>query len=184
MLDEQAGTAYLARQGMALDLGGIAKLPILEAGMRVLRQQGVSNALINGGGDVLVMGQLQGRPWRVGLRDPRAPERLLGALSVEGQAVVASSGDYERYFFVGGKREHHILDPRTGYPTVGVHGVSLLARDVAQVNGLGAAMMVQGPQGGKALVARQPGVEALVVSGDRGAWYSPGMAAALSRGTA
>ncbi|HRG06161.1 MAG TPA: FAD:protein FMN transferase, partial [Acidovorax defluvii] len=85
---------------------------------------------------------------------------------------------------VGGKREHHILDPRTGYPTVGVHGVSLLARDVAQVNGLGAAMMVQGPQGGKALVARQPGVEALVVSGDRGAWYSPGMAAALSRGTA
>lgn len=184
VLDEQAGTAYLARQGMALDLGGIAKLPILEAGMRVLRQQGVSNALINGGGDVLVMGQLQGRPWRVGLRDPRAPERLLGALSVEGQAVVASSGDYERYFFVGGKREHHILDPRTGYPTVGVHGVSLLARDVAQVNGLGAAMMVQGPQGGKALVARQPGVEALVVSGDRGVWYSPGMAAALSRGTA
>ena len=72
VLDEQAGTAYLARQGMALDLGGIAKLPILEAGMRVLRQQGVSNALINGGGDVLVMGQLQGRPWRVGLRDPRA----------------------------------------------------------------------------------------------------------------
>ena len=181
VLNESAGTVYLARQGMALDLGGIAKLPILEAGMRFLRQQGVSNALINGGGDVLVMGQLQGRPWRVGLRDPRAPERLLGALSVQGQAVVASSGDYERYFFAAGKREHHILDPRTGYPTVGVHGVSLLARNVAQVNGLGAAMMVQGAQAGKALVARHPGVEALVVTGDGGAWYSPGMAAALER---
>lgn len=184
VLDEPAGTAYLARQGMALDLGGIAKLPILEAGMRVLRQQGVSNALINGGGDVLVMGQLQGRPWRVGLRDPRAPERLLGALSVQGQTVVASSGDYERYFFAAGKREHHILDPRTGYPTVGVHGVSLLARDVAQVNGLGAAIMVQGAQAGQALVARQPGVEALVVAGDSSAWYSAGMAAALARGAA
>lgn len=184
VLNESAGTAYLTRHGMALDLGGIAKLPILEAGMRVLRQQGVNNALINGGGDVLVMGQLQGRPWRVGLRDPRAPERLLGALSVQGQAVVASSGDYERYFFAAGKREHHILDPRTGYPTVGVHGVSLLARDVAQVNGLGAAMMVQGAKAGQALVARQPGVEALVVAGDGGAWYSAGMAAALARGAA
>ncbi|WP_092696764.1 FAD:protein FMN transferase [Acidovorax soli] len=182
VLDESAGTAYLARQGMALDLGGIAKLPILEAGMRVLRQQGVGNALINGGGDVLVMGQLQGRPWRVGLRDPRAPERLLGALSVQGPAVVASSGDYERYFLAAGKRVHHILDPRTGYPTVGVHGVSLLARDVAQVNGLGAALMVQGAQAGQALVARQPGVEALMVAGDGSAWYSAGMAAALARG--
>ncbi|ART47515.1 FAD:protein FMN transferase [Acidovorax carolinensis] len=182
VLNESAGTAYLTRHDMALDLGGIAKLPILEAGMRVLRQQGVSNALINGGGDVLVVGQLQGRPWRVGLRDPRAPERLLGALSVQGQAVVASSGDYERYFFAAGKREHHILDPRTGYPTVGVHGVSLLARDVAQVNGLGAAMMVQGAKAGQALVARQPGVDALVVAGDGGAWYSAGMAVALGRG--
>lgn len=181
VLDEPAGTAYLNLPGMALDLGGIAKLPILEAGLRVLREQGVSNALINGGGDVLVMGQLQGRPWRVGLRDPRAPERLLGALSVQGRAVVASSGDYERYFFAAGKREHHILDPRTGYPTVGVHGVSLLARDVAQVNGLGAALMVQGPQAGRALVARQQGVEALVVASDGSAWYSTGMAAALAR---
>ena len=66
VLDEKAGTAFLAEQGMALDLGGIAKLPILEAGMQVLRHHGVGHALINGGGDVLVMGQLQGRPWRPG----------------------------------------------------------------------------------------------------------------------
>ena len=181
VLDEQAATAYLTRQGMALDLGGIAKLPILEAGMRVLRREGVRNALVNGGGDVLVMGQMQGRPWRVGLRDPLAPQRLLGALSVQGQAVVASSGDYERFFFAQGKREHHILDPRTGYPTAGVHGVSLLARDVAQVNGLGAAMMVQGAKAGQALVARQPGVHALMVAGDGTPWYSAGMASALTR---
>lgn len=181
VLDERAGTAYLAEQGMALDLGGIAKLPILEAGMQVLRNHGVGHALINGGGDVLVMGQLQGRPWRVGLRDPRAPERLLGVLPVQGRAVVASSGDYERFFMAAGQRRHHILDPRTGYPTGGVHGVSLLARDVAEVNGLGAAMMVRGAKAGQALVARRPGVQALVVSQDGGAWYSAGMAASMER---
>ena len=184
VLDEKAGTAFLAEQGMALDLGGIAKLPILEAGMQVLRHHGVGHALINGGGDVLVMGQLQGRPWRVGLRDPLAPERVLGVLPVQGRAVVASSGDYERFFMADGQRRHHILDPRTGYPTDGVHGVSLLARDVAEVNGLGAAMMVRGAKAGQALVARRPGVEALVVSQDGSAWFSTGMAAAMQRAAA
>ena len=77
VLDTNAGTAYLRRRGMALDLGGIAKLPILEAGMRVLQEHGIDNAMVNGGGDVLVRGQMQGRAWRVGLRDPRTPSQLL-----------------------------------------------------------------------------------------------------------
>ena len=102
VLDTNAGTAFLRRRGMALDLGGIAKLPILEAGMRVLQEHGIDNAMVNGGGDVLVRGQMQGRAWRVGLRDPRTPSQLLGAVSLQGSAVVASSGDYERYFCTKG----------------------------------------------------------------------------------
>ena len=120
---------------MALDLGGAAKVPILEAGMQALRRHGIDNAMVNGGGDVLVAGQLNGRPWRVGLRDPRAPEKMLGVLALEGQAIVASSGDYERFFMVDGQRQHHILNPATGRPTHGPHGVGLLARDAASVNG-------------------------------------------------
>ena len=67
---------------MALDLGGIAKLPILQAGMDVLAAHGVRDALVNGGGDVLIAGRLQGRPWRVGLRDAREPRRLLGVVAL------------------------------------------------------------------------------------------------------
>ena len=179
LLDEHAGTARLAQRGMGLDLGGVAKLPILEAGMETLKRHGIHNAMLNGGGDVLVRGQLRGRPWRVGLRDPRAPEKMLGVLALEGQAIVASSGDYERFFMVGGQRQHHILDPFTGRPTHGPHGISLLARDAASVNGLGAAMMVLGTDGARALLHSRSQVQALVAQRDQSLWRTPGMAAAL-----
>lgn len=179
VLDAQAGTAFLARQGMALDLGGIAKLPILAAGMQVLRTMGVRNALINGGGDVLTEGLWQGRPWRVGLRDPLAPGRLLGAVPVAGPAVVASSGDYERFFVHQGQRLHHILNPRTGRPTSGMHGVSLVARSVDEVNGLGAALMVQGMAAAREWAAHAPQCALLAAGRDGSVWQSPAMRALL-----
>lgn len=179
VLDVKAGTAQLTRPGMALDLGGIAKLPILSAGMRTLHAHGVENALINGGGDVLVAGNHQGKPWRVGLRDPLAPERMLGVLALEGGAIVASSGDYERFFMAQGERQHHILDPATGRPTRGPHGISLLARDVSSVNGLGAAMMVLGGEPARSLVLKDTSVQALMVNHDGSVWQTPGMARLL-----
>jgi thiamine biosynthesis lipoprotein len=182
VLDERAGTAFLKQRGMALDLGGIAKLPILEAGMRTLREQGVEHAMLNGGGDVLVAGQLLGRAWRVGLRDPRAPERLLGVLHLKDQAIVASSGDYERFFMAQGVRQHHILNPATGRPTQGPRGVSLWARDAASVNGLGTALMVMGSAAAPGLLKGRAGVEALVVERDHTVWQTAGMATALRVG--
>lgn len=179
VLDTRAGTAFLTRQGMALDLGGIAKLPILEAGMRVLRAHGIENALINGGGDVLAQGLWQGRAWRVGVRDPRSPQQLLGVVSLAGGGVVASSGDYERCFFSEGQRLHHVLNPRTGRPTSGVHGVSLVARDVASVNGLGSALMVQGPHAGRFMAERMAGLAVLMAAQDGSVWQSPAMSAVL-----
>lgn len=147
--------------------------------MRVLKKQGIENAMINGGGDVLVAGRLQARPWRVGLRDPRAPERLIGVLALHGQALVASSGDYERFFMYQGQRQHHILDPGTGWPTQGPHGVSFLASDAASVNGLGAVTMVSGAGAGRALLSHKTGVEALIVDRDQSVWRSKGMQAML-----
>jgi len=179
ILDRKAGTAFLRKKGMAIDLGGIAKLPILDAGLRVLRRHGIDDAIVNGGGDVLVSGHRDGQPWRIGLRDPGAPSRLIGVVPVSGRAVVASSGDYERFFMYAGERQHHILDPATGRPARAAHGVSLVARDVAEVNGLGAAVMVRGLPGGRELLARSPEVRALVVDREFRSWSNPGMAAIL-----
>lgn len=179
VLNEPAGTAYLTQRGMQLDLGGIAKLPILQAGLQQLRSRGVANAMVNGGGDVLVMGQLNGHPWRIGLRDPRQPSQLLGVVSMT-HGIVAASGDYERNVMHRGKRLHHILDPKTGYPTQGPHGVALISDQLASVNGLGAAIMVAGVKAGRARVAGTPGLDALIVDADNSLWLSPGMAQRLT----
>jgi FAD:protein FMN transferase len=173
-LDPLAGTAYLARRGMRLDLGGIAKLPILQAGMRVLRAHGVANAMINGGGDVLVNGANAGRPWRIGLRDPRQRGRMLGTLDMN-RGVVASSGDYERYVWHDGRRLHHVLDPATGRPTDGVRGVALVSDSVEAVNGLGPASMVVGSAAAQQRIAVAGDIDALIVDGENRLWLSPGM---------
>lgn len=174
VLDQAAGTAYLRRRGMRIDPGGIAKLPILAAGLQTLRQHGVGQALVNGGGDVVAASGAAQRPWRVGIRDPRRPDRLLGALDVR-DGFVASSGDYERFFVRDGRRYHHVLDPKTGYPARGPRGVTLVGSDLASINGLGAATMVLGAAAGRDLIRATPGVQALVAGSDGGLWIMPGL---------
>lgn len=175
VLDEQAGTAFLRRAGMRLDPGGIAKLPILHAGMEVLRRHGIRQAMINGGGDVEVMGGSHRRPWRIGIRHPRAPEALLGSVEVR-DGFVATSGDYERGFEHGGRRYHHILDPRTGYPVADPpQQVTLIGTGLADLNGLGVAVMVRGADWGREEIGRRPGLEALIVTPNGGVWNSGGL---------
>lgn len=174
ILNARRRTAFLNKRGMRLDLGGIAKLPIMQAGMRQLLAHGVVNAMINGGGDVLVNGQLNGRDWRIGLRDPRQPDQLLGVVALN-KGFVASSGDYERFVMHEGKRLHHILDPKTGYPTQGVHGVTLISDKLEHINGLGAAIMVTGADAGRTRLKQMANVDALIVDANNQLWTSAGM---------
>ncbi|HZM36793.1 MAG TPA: FAD:protein FMN transferase [Burkholderiales bacterium] len=169
-LETGAGKAFLTEPGMRIDLGGIAKLYILDAGRRVLRSHGVGRALVNGGGDVVA--HSDGAPWRVGVRDPREPARLLGTLELA-EGAVASSGDYERFFEREGRRYHHILDPRTGHPPRGVRGVTLVG-SVEAVNGLGPALMVLGPEAARRLVASAK-IEGVIVDAAGRLWMSPGL---------
>ena len=178
VLDVQAGTAYLDRRGMRLDLGGVAKLPILQAGLRILHECGVSNAMLNGGGDVLVMGTLNEKPWRIGLRHPLKPQSLLGTVEIS-HGFVASSGDYERFLTYKGRRFHHILNPRTGYPTTGLHGVTLISEQMEEINGLGPALMVSCVSEGRSMLAERTGVDALMVDHQGKTWLTAGMSRRL-----
>lgn len=179
IINERQSTAYLSKRGMRLDLGGIAKLPILQAGMHQLQQRGINNAMINGGGDVLVNGRINGRAWRIGLRDPRQANQILGTVALT-QGFVAASGDYERFVMHQGKRLHHILDPKTGYPTTGPHGVTLISSQLEAINGLGAAIMVAGADAGRSRLARMSGVDALICQSDGSMWFSKGMSSRLT----
>jgi len=108
-----------------LDLGGYAKGYALDVAARYLRSQGVKNALINIGGNILALGQHGDRPWRVGIQNPRGPGPIATLELRDGEAI-GTSGDYQRYFEVGGKRYCHIIDPRTGWPAQGVRAVTVL----------------------------------------------------------
>ena len=111
ILDEATCNVFLQQPGMELDLGAIAKGYIADRVRDYLRQQQVEKALINLGGNVHTLGE-----WAIGLKKPFADaQALIGSLTVNGQSVV-TSGTYERYFEQDGKRWHHILDPRSGYP--------------------------------------------------------------------
>jgi thiamine biosynthesis lipoprotein len=172
VLDETKGTAFLRRKGMRIDLGGIAKLYILDVGIHVLKRNRVIHAMINGGGDVEVIGTIRGRPWRIGIRDPLHPERLYAAVELR-RGFVVSSGDYERQFERGGRRYHHILDPKTGYPTRGPRAVTLISEDMDLVNGLSSSIMVMGMARGREIIERNPAMEGIIFDRDGSAWVSP-----------
>ena len=106
---------------------------------------------------------------------------LSAAWELQGQGVVASSGDYERSFIRNGRRLHHVLDPRTGWPTQGVHGVALRADRIEDVNGWGAALMVHGNAALAEFSARNAGIDVMAGLSDGSHWLSAGMELRLQR---
>lgn len=121
----KANTAYSINPTVKLDLGGYAKGYALDIAVAYLRQQHVKNALINVGGNVIAMGQHGDQPWRVGIQHPRAASAIATLDLPDGWAI-GTSGDYQRYFMLDGKRYSHIIDPRTGYPTQHTQAVTVL----------------------------------------------------------
>lgn len=108
-----------------IDLGGYAKGWALDRARVILQQQGIRNALINIGGNILALGQRGDEPWRVGIQHPRRPEALATLPLHDGEAI-GTSGDYQRYFELDGRRYAHLMDPRTGEPASGTQAVTIL----------------------------------------------------------
>jgi thiamine biosynthesis lipoprotein len=112
-------------KAVKLDLGGYAKGYALDRAADILRKQGIHNALINIGGNVLAMGTHGTRAWRIGIQHPRKPGPI-ATLELHDSEAIGTSGDYQRYFELDGKRYCHLIDPRTGYPVQGVEAVTIL----------------------------------------------------------
>ena len=110
---------------VALDFGGYLKGVALDRAAAILREQGVKNALINIGGNVMALGSKDGRKWRIGIQHPRQPGALATVMLEDGEAI-GSSGDYQRYFELDGKRYAHLIDPRTGWPVDHTQAVTVL----------------------------------------------------------
>ena len=118
-------TAYSSNPSVKLDLGGYAKGYALDMAADYLRKQHVKNALVNIGGNIIAIGQHGDKPWRVGIQHPRKPAALATLDLADGWAI-GTSGDYQRYFMLDGKRYCHIIDPRNGYPVQHTQAVTVL----------------------------------------------------------
>jgi thiamine biosynthesis lipoprotein len=181
LLDPSRHTARLARRGQSITLGGIAKGLIVDRAVAKLRENGLGNFLVQAGGDMFAAGSHDGRPWRVGIQDPRAGagEPRSGdtsfALIELRDAAFNTSGDYERFVIKDGKRYHHILDPRTGYPVTHTRSVTVLAPSSFLADTLDTAVFVLGAKKGMELVRSVPGAEVVIVDAQNQVHVSPGL---------
>jgi FAD:protein FMN transferase len=158
---------HLPEPGMEIDFGGIGKEYAADRAATLLQAQGVQHGLVNLGGDIRLMGpRLNGQPWQLGIQDPRHAQQLLTQLSVA-QGALATSGDYERYFEVSGKRYCHILDPRTGWPVAHWRSVSVLAPACLASGALSTVAMLQGPQAIAFLASQNVAYFAVDANGQR-----------------
>jgi FAD:protein FMN transferase len=146
---------------LAVDLGGIAKGYAVDQAVAILRQHGIQQASVNAGGDLRLLGDRQGRPWRIAIQHPRQPEQLLAIIPATDQAVV-TSGDYERFFLAEGRRYHHLLNPHTGFPANACRSVTVVAAEAMLADALATAAFVLGPIAGLPLI-ESFGAEGLMV---------------------
>jgi thiamine biosynthesis lipoprotein len=123
----EGDTVWSDNPAVQLDLGGYAKGLALDDAVAILKAHGIENALVNIGGNVIALGRHGDRPWRVGIQHPRQPGTLATLDLADGEAI-GTSGDYQRYFEVGGQRYSHLIDPRRGRPAEGMQSVTILVR--------------------------------------------------------
>jgi thiamine biosynthesis lipoprotein len=173
-LDESAHTVRLAREGMAIGTGGIAKGYALDRARDLLVARGFTQFMIFGGGQVTTHGLRGDRPWRVGIQHPRRSD-YIGFFETEGGSI-ATSGDYEHFFIdESGRRWHHIIDLRTGRPATASMQVSIITEQGIYADAMTKPCFVWGPERCIEWLRDRPGhPEAVIVDEHQCVWMTPG----------
>ncbi|MBK1885762.1 FAD:protein FMN transferase [Marinobacter sp. DY40_1A1] len=176
VLDDKAQTVFFRQKGLLIDLGGIAKGYAVDLGIEHLKSAGVRHARLSAGGDLRLLGDKRGRPWLVGVRDPRSENRNVVVLPLADLAI-STSGDYERFFIDDqGERVHHILSPGTGKSVRGVQSVTIIGDDALTTDGLSTAVFVLGPKKGLEMIEKLPGIDAIIIDDQRMMHFTEGLA--------
>jgi thiamine biosynthesis lipoprotein len=174
VVDREKNTIRFLKHGVRIDLGGIAKGYAVDRCVELLRGLKIEHAMVNAGGDTRLLGDRLGKPWIVGIRDPRNEGRVIAKLALQDEAM-STSGDYERYFEENGVRYHHILVPSTGRSPSLVRSVTILGATATQTDGLSKPVFILGVERGMEFIRRVPGVEAVIVDKDGEVFYSDGL---------
>jgi thiamine biosynthesis lipoprotein len=175
ILDAKSQTVQFSQKGVRIDLGGIAKGYSVDCGIDVLKARGVTRAYVSAGGDSRIIGDRFGKPWMVGIRDPRKGEGEVIASVPLVDAAISTSGDYERFFDEGGVRYHHIIDPHTGHSASKVRSATIIGPYATRTDGLSKTAFVLGPEKAMEIYNRIEDIDAIIVRLDGTVMYSKGM---------
>ena len=171
VLNDTDKTVFFTQPHVYIDLGGIAKGYAVDHAITLLKEGGVTSGLVSAGGDTRIIGSKLGRPWIVGVKDPRAEDRNAVMLPLENTAI-STSGDYERFFIQDGVRYHHIISPKTGKSAGEVQSVTIIGPDATTTDALSTTIFVMGVEKGLALINRLNGIDCIIVDQQRKLHYS------------
>lgn len=176
-LNEDKQTVFLEKENMQIDLGGIAKGFITDEVVTLLKDNDVTSAVVDLGGNIYVLGKnAKGKKWTVGIQDPFSPRgEIIGSIQLTNKSVV-TSGIYERYLEAKGEVYHHILNPEDGYPFDNeIAGVSVITEKSVDGDALSTLLFSKGIEDGLAFAEKLDGVEAVFVSKDNEVYLTEGL---------
>jgi thiamine biosynthesis lipoprotein len=166
VLDTEECTVFLKEKGMRIGFGGIGKGYAAERAKYIMKQAGAESGVVNASGDLTTWGkQPDGQDWRVGIINPNVKGEVFSYLSIPNMAV-ATSGNYEKYVVIGGKRYSHTIDPRTGYPVTGIKSVTIVTTNAEIADAMATPVMIMGIRTGLDMINQIRNIEAVIIDDD------------------
>ncbi|GAA0110231.1 FAD:protein FMN transferase [Clostridium tertium] len=176
-LNDEENTVFLKRQGMMIDLGGVAKGYTADVISDILTEEGVKSAIIDLGGNIFAHGlKVDGSTWRIGIQNPFSDRGdIIGTITVKNKSIV-TSGIYERYIEKDGIKYHHILSPKTGYPYENeIAGITIISDKSSDGDALSTSVFAMGVEEGMKFVNTQEGIDAIFVTKDNKIYITDGI---------
>ncbi len=166
LVDVKNSSVMLKNKGMRIGFGGIGKGYAADCAKQVLQAAGIESGIVNAAGDLVTWGkQINGRPWTIGIADPYQRTQSFSALNISDMAI-ATSGNYEKYATINGKRYSHTIDPKTGLPVSGIKSVSMLCKSAELADALATPVVVMGVAVGLNLINQLQHVACVIIDDD------------------
>jgi FAD:protein FMN transferase len=163
ILDYENCTVFLKEKGMRIGFGGIGKGYAAERARIIMKDAGVESGIVNASGDLTTWGyQPNGKPWTVGIVNPNARNEVFSYINVTNMAV-ATSGNYEKYVIIDGKKYSHTIDPRTGLPVSGIKSVTIITLNAEIADAMATPVMIMGIEVGLDLINQMKDIEAIII---------------------
>jgi thiamine biosynthesis lipoprotein len=163
VVDEKKGTVFLTEKGMRIGFGGIGKGYAAERAKSVLQEKGIKSGIVNAAGDLTTWGyQPDDRPWTIGIADPDSVRQPFSWLDITGTSV-ATSGNYEKFIMIDGKKYSHTIDPKTGLPVVGIKSVTIICPNAEIADAMATPVMVMGVKVGLDLINQIKGIACIII---------------------